>query len=307
MDLIIAALLDLGLGDPYGLFHPVQAMGALIKLEESGIRHISQTHRGLRLGGLAMALFNIALVFSLSVFLLRLLPETASRILGIYMMYSSLSAKMLAFEAKKVKEALEEGLEAGRRRLQYIVGRDTAALSQEEVIKATVETVAENTSDGVIAPLFYILLLGPAGGWTYKMVNTMDSMIGYKNDKYLHLGRYPALIDDIFNYIPARLTGLFMCLSALGKYPAKRGWQTMLRDRKNHLSPNAGYPEAAVAGLLGIELGGGHYYFGKYIFKPTLGQEDQAIGPGHIEATINIMYRTAFLFLVQVLVIRYLL
>src|SRR5699024_5785730 len=157
--------------------------------------------------------------------------------------------------------------------LSYIVGRETRDLSEEEIIKATIETVSENTSDGVIAPLIYIVLLGAPGGLAYKMVNTMDSMLGYMNDKYVDLGFFPAKIDDVFNYLPARLTGLLMCMGSICSFDVKNGLRIMIRDRKNHKSPNAIYPEGAIAGLLNIQLGGSNTYHGKIVEKPTIGDD----------------------------------
>jgi adenosylcobinamide-phosphate synthase len=197
----------------------------------------------------------------------------------------------------KVYYAFDKGIEEARYKLSFIVGRDTQNLAEGEVIRADVETVAENTSDGVIAPLFYIMLLGAPGGIMYKMVNTMDSMLGYKNEKYKDLGYFPAKIDDAFNFIPARLTGVLMCLSSILRFDVRSGIKIMMRDGKRHTSPNAGIPEAAVAGLLNIQLGGNNYYFGKLVEKPTIGDKIRNIERDDIRKAIEIMYRTELLML----------
>ncbi|SCG82834.1 cobalamin biosynthesis protein [Proteiniborus sp. DW1] len=196
-----------------------------------------------------------------------------------------------------VQKELDKGLEEGRKRLSYIVGRDTSNLDEEEIIRATVETVSENTSDGVIGPLFYIVLLGAPGGLAYKFINTMDSMLGYMNDKYKHLGYFPAKVDDLFNLIPARLTAILMNISSIGRFDFINGMKILKRDRRNHKSPNSGYPESATAGLLGIQLGGGNYYHGLYVEKPHIGDKINDVNKEHIKNTVEIMYRSEIAFL----------
>ena len=205
-----------------------------------------------------------------------------------------------------VYRALEKGVEGGRKRLSYIVGRETSNLNEEEIIKATVETVSENTADGVIGPLFYIVLFGAPGGLAYKFINTMDSMLGYMDDKYRYLGYFPAKVDDLFNLIPARLTGLLMNISSIGRFDYRNGFKILKRDRRNHKSPNSGYPESATAGLLGIQLGGGSYYHGIYVDKPSIGDKIHEINKSHIKDSIEIMYRTEIGFLIIVLLITFL-
>src|SRR5690606_5663109 len=207
-------------------------------------------------------------------------------IVNVYLIYTCIAARSLNKEAMKVYYAFDKGIEEARYKLSFIVGRDTQNLAEGEVIRADVETVAENTSDGVIAPLFYIMLLGAPGGIMYKMVNTMDSMLGYKNEKYKDLGYFPAKIDDAFNFIPARLTGVLMCLSSILRFDVRSGIKIMMRDGKRHTSPNAGIPEAAVAGLLNIQLGGNNYYFGKLVEKPTIGDKIRNIERDDIRKAI---------------------
>jgi len=293
--ILLAVILDFILGDPYNFPHPIKLMGNIIAFEDRWLR--KGTSRELRIKGLFIAVFNISLTFSLISLLLKTLRpyKYAYSLVYIYLVYTSLAAKSLDFEASKVKTALEKSLEAARYQLSFIVGRETKNLEEDEIIRATVETVAENTSDGVIAPLFYSLILGPAGGMTYKMVNTMDSMLGYKNDKYMDFGRYPALIDDVFNYLPARITGLIMCF--VGLFFSKNAFKIMARDRYKHKSPNAGFPEAAIAGILGIQLGGDNYYNGRLVKKPSLGDSKKPVEAKDIKSTINIMYLTEIIFL----------
>ena len=169
----------------------------------------------------------------------------------------------------KVVKALETGtLDDGRKAVSMIVGRDTEHLSEEEVLKAAVETVAENASDGILAPLLFAAVLGPVGGMCYKAVNTMDSMVGYKNDRYLDFGRAAAKVDDVLNFLPARISGFLMCLAACCGFDGKNAFRIFFRDRKNHASPNSAHTEAACAGALGLKLGGTHDYFGKPVVKP---------------------------------------
>ncbi|MCF6462888.1 adenosylcobinamide-phosphate synthase CbiB [Clostridium sp. Cult1] len=302
--ILIAVILDLIIGDPYSFPHPVKLMGRLISLEEKLVREINWGRQGrisnLKIGGLLIVISNIILAFTIPYLLLKTIEEykVLHSIINIYLIYTCIAARSLDKEAMKVYYGLDKGIEEARYKLSYIVGRDTKNLSEEEVIRAAIETVGENTADGVIAPLFYIMLLGAPGGLMYKMVNTMDSMLGYKNEKYMELGFFPAKVDDVYNYIPARLTGVLMCLSSIFRFNVKNGFRIMIRDRKNHKSPNAAYPEGAVAGLLNIQLGGNSYYFGKIVEKPTIGDRIRNIHRQDIKKTIEIMYRTEVLLLV---------
>ena len=203
-------------------------------------------------------------------------------------------------------QALETGgVEEGRLAVSRIVGRDTQSLTEEGVVKAAVETVAENTSDGVVAPLFYLMLFGAAGGFFYKSVNTMDSMIGYRNDRYQYFGTAAARLDDVVNYVPARLSALFMLVAAFltGK-GGRRAWKVYCRDRRRHKSPNAGQTEAVMAGALGVELAGDAWYFGKLHRKPTLGDPVRPIEPEDIRRAGKLMYLTAALALAVFLALK---
>ncbi|NMA84677.1 MAG: cobalamin biosynthesis protein CobD [Epulopiscium sp.] len=304
--ILIASVVDLLLGDPYSFPHPVKFMGKIISVEEKIGRKVSKTSVGLKSIGFMIVTINILLALLIPYYLLKAIEGLAIiyNLVNIYLIYTCIAARCLEQEATKVVQALEIGLEEGRHRLSYIVGRDTTQLGEEEILKATIETVAENTSDGVIAPLLYIMILGAPGGMVYKMVNTMDSMLGYKNKKYRDLGYFPAKIDDIFNYMPARITGLLMNFSSLFRFNSLEGFKIMIRDRKNHKSPNAAYPEGSVAGLLGVQLGGSNYYYGQLIEKPTIGDATRKVRKEDVKLTIEIMYRSEILMLVGYIIIK---
>lgn len=304
--IIIASVLDFLIGDPYSFPHPVKLMGIVISLEDEFAHKVTNNKKRLKSLGLVIVLLNISLAFFIPYYLLMILKEykIIYSLVNIYLIYTCIAARCLHYEAMKVQKSLDIGIEEARKRLSYIVGRDTSKLTEEEIIKATVETVAENTSDGVIAPLIYIFFLGAPGGLAYKMINTMDSMLGYMNEKYMDLGYFPAKIDDVFNYIPARITGLLMCIGSIFRFDAKNGFKIMIRDRKSHKSPNASYPEGTVAGLLGIQLGGSNTYHGKIVEKPTIGDQIKRITKEDIKRTIEIMYRSEVLLLLIYLISR---
>ena len=295
MNLLIAFALDIVFADPMWLPHPVVGMGEIISREYRVILQAPQ--RWKKPLGIACALLNTVATYLLIRGLLDFFSGPMKIALSIYLLYTALSAKTLHKEAYGVKKALALSLEKGRKQLSRIVGRDTASLSEEEVIKATVETVAENTSDGIIAPLFYGALFGPAGAMAYKMVNTMDSMVGYRNDTYLLAGYGAAKLDDVANWIPARITAFLMCLTAGSRSLVKHAFLTVKEFHGAHLSPNAGWCEAAAAGVLGIELGGGHNYFGEYVYKPTIGRAVNPVEPGAIDSATNLMWRSTLLYL----------
>lgn len=300
-DVIIGCGLDLIFGDPYWFPHPVRFMGWIISTEEIMIRKIFKG-KSLYFGGFIIALFNITASFFVPFYILKLASTNfwLYRIVNIFLIYTIVAAKNLRDEAFKVYEALSLSLEKARYRLSFIVGRDTKNLDELEIIRATVETVSENTSDGVIAPLFYTIFGTPLG-FMYKMVNTMDSMLGYMNQKYKYIGFFPAKIDDVFNFIPARLTGFLMLLSGFFfGYDVKYAFKIMIRDRKNHKSPNCAYPEGAIAGLLKVRLGGDNFYFGELVKKPTIGDGIKKLKKEDIIYTIKIMFTTEALFLMLV-------
>lgn len=292
MDLIIAVIIDWIFGDPPSLPHPVKLMGRIIAFEDKFIRRFGD--RWLRVGGFFIVVVNIIISFFVPYFILKLLRpyNVIYHIANIYIIYACTAAGCLHRETMKIFKAIDNGIDEARYKLSFIVGRDTKHLDEQEIVRATVETVAENTADGVIAPLLYAMIGGAPLAVVYKMVNTMDSMLGYMNEKYRYIGFFPAKIDDIFNFVPARLTGVLMCISGIFKFSVVDGFRIMIRDRKNHKSPNCAYPEGACAGLLGIQLGGDNVYFGQVVKKPRIGDSIRILERDDIKRTIEIMYRT---------------
>lgn len=299
--LIIGSILDFILGDPRGLWHPVQGIGWVISRLERILRRIFPSGKtGERWAGGLLVILTLLISVGLPALLLLLLSfmhPLLSFLLSCIFCWQMLAAKSLRVESMKVQEALEqEGLEAGRRAVSMIVGRDTRDLTEEGVIKAAVETVAENTSDGVTAPLFYMILAGPLGGIAYKAVNTMDSMVGYKNETYQYFGTCAARLDDAANFIPARLSALFMIAAAfLAGYDGKNAWRIFKRDRKKHKSPNAAHTEAVMAGALNVRLAGDAWYFGKLFKKPFIGDDIRPVERQDIARACRLEYATALL------------
>ncbi len=303
LSVFVGFALDCLLGDPLGRAHPVVLMGKLISFLENQLRpRFPKTPQGERTAGTIMAL-TVPLV-SAGVGLLLLLLAWRIHpwvylILSSFLCWQCFAARCLMTEAKKVVTCLEQqGLGAGRRQVSMLVGRDTENLTEEQVVKAAVETVAENTSDGVVAPLFWMALFGAVGGLFYKAVNTMDSMVGYKNDRYLHFGRFAAKFDDVVNFIPARLSALTMIASAfLLRLDGQNAWRIWRRDRRNHASPNSAQPESACAGALRVQLGGSASYFGKLYEKPTIGDPIRPIERGDVDRACQLLYGTSVLLL----------
>ena len=290
-------LLDLCLGDPRGWPHPIVWIGRLIAGLEAWLR---TELKNLRSAGVILVLLVLAISGLSALAALQLAGAGSGWLAGlmtIWIGWNCLALRSLHKESALVVEALQRGdLNDARQCLSMIVGRETAQLGEEEVLKACIETVAENASDGVIAPLFYLVLGGPVLALLYKASNTMDSMIGYKNDHYRQFGWAAARLDDLLNYIPARLTGLL--LVAVSFPLGLNGWaalRIMLRDSGKHSSPNAGWPEAASAGALGIQLGGPASYFGTRIDKPTFGDADQNVTVAHYRQMISLLYASSLL------------
>lgn len=308
--LFAGIILDFIIGDPHGWYHPVIAIGWLITKTENILRKVfPKTKTGERLAGMLMAVLVIVLSAGIpAVFLIlfyRIHP-IAGVILESIMCYFLLAAKSLKTESMKVKEALEtEGLAAGRKAVSMIVGRDTEQLDETGVIKAAVETVAENTSDGVIAPMLFMALFGGIGGFFYKSVNTMDSMVGYKNERYQYFGTAAARLDDMVNYIPARVSALVMILSCpFCGLDGKGAWRIFRRDRYNHKSPNSAQTEAVMAGALQVQLAGPAWYFGKKHEKPTIGDDIRPVEAADITRSNRLMYVTTVLTAVILLGIK---
>lgn len=297
----LGALLDLCLGDPHWMPHPVRLMGRLIAGLEKALRpRFPASPAGERRAGLlltAAVLLVCAGIPALLLFLCGMLSAALRFVVESWMCYQLLAAKSLYVESTRVQRALEaDDLPLARKQVSMIVGRDTENLDRAQVAKAAVETVAENTSDGVVAPLFYLALGGPVLGFFYKAVNTMDSMVGYQNETYLHLGRYAAKLDDLMNYLPARLSALLMIAAAglTGGSP-RRAAKIWRRDRRKHKSPNSAQTEAVCAGALGLELAGDAYYFGKRCPKETIGDPVRPIGPRDILRANRLMFATGAL------------
>lgn len=290
--LITAVLLDLLLGDPRRLPHPVVGIGRLISALETILRRLVRSELA---GGALLLVGVVGSTYLLTFLLLRgacALHPYIGFAVSAWLSYTCLAARSLHHESKLVADRLIAGdLEGSRHFLSRIVGRDTDDLTEPEIWRALVETVAENTSDGVIAPLFYLMLGGPALGLAYKAVNTLDSMVGYRNERYLLFGRASARFDDLANWLPARITGLLMvAVAPLIGLSGKEAFRMMLRDGRNHSSPNSGVPEAATAGALGVRLGGTNRYFGKPVEKPTIGDPRRDLSIESYRGAIRLMY-----------------
>ena len=308
--LCIGFCIDLLIGDPHGLPHPVAAIGHLISLLERLFRRLfPKTPGGERAAGACIWILTALIAAALPALLLwgcarvsvwlRLAVESV-------MCGQILAAKSLRDESMKVYAALKHGsLDEARQAVSMIVGRDTQNLTEEGVTKAAVETVAENTSDGVIAPLFYMLIGGAVLGFTYKAINTMDSMVGYKNDKYQWFGTAAAKLDDVVNFIPARVSAVLMILAAyLTGMDGKNAARIFRRDRFNHKSPNSAQTEAVMAGALDVQLAGDAWYFGKLHKKPTIGDPVREMELLDIRRSHKLLYGTAMLGLILGIILR---
>lgn len=301
---LVGFLLDLCLGDPHWLYHPIRLVGAWIAWLEKKL-HKEETPRNEkkeRTEGTYLV-FAVLLVTGLCVVgiltFAYLLHPAVGVIVESVMTYQILATKCLKVESMRVYTCLKKGdLPAARQAVSMIVGRDTANLDETGVAKAAIETVAENTSDGVIAPMLYTALFGPILGFLYKAVNTMDSMVGYKNDKYLFFGRTAAKLDDVVNYIPARISAWLLILAASfpgREFSGREAYRIFQRDRYQHASPNSAQTEAACAGALGIQLAGDAFYFGKKVEKPYIGDAMRPVEAEDIRRVNRLMYRAAWI------------
>ena len=311
--LLIGWLLDLWLGDPAWLPHPVVGFGKMIAFGEHRLNKGS--HRMLKGGLLAVGLILLAFGFTwvlrtvLSVFAIFIFDGTHEQvyqlpvflwIFDVMAIFCCLAGTTLIREVREVFHAVDRSLDEGRKQVARIVGRDTSELSAQEVRTAALETLAENLSDGVIAPLFWLAIGGVPAMVAYKMVNTLDSMIGYRTDRYKDFGCWAAHIDDVANYIPARITALLMAIAA-GK-PQLIGF--VWRNGCNHASPNSGYPEAALAGILDCRFGGPHYYFGELFYKPYIGENARELTTADMQKAVRIN-RTAEVLAIIIITIIY--
>lgn len=297
-------LLDLVFGDPYFLPHPIRLIGRLIAGTEKRLRERrreADEHTAFLQGVwlVVIVLCSVAIVFFPLLFMAYRLHPHLGLVVESVMTYQILAVKCLKIESMKVCHCLQDGnLEQARRAVSMIVGRDTDCLDEEGVAKAAIETVAENTSDGVIAPMLYLAVGGPVLGFLYKAVNTMDSMVGYKNEEYLHFGRAAAKLDDIVNFIPARVSAYLMIVTVflLGKpYSGKSAIAIYRRDRRKHASPNSAQTEAVCAGALGIQLAGDGRYFGEVVKKPHIGNAWRRAEYEDIRRVNRLLYGTACL------------
>lgn len=299
--LLTGYVLDLIFGDPRQIYHPIRIIGNLIAVLEKGIRKVfPKTSKGELAGGTMLVVLVVLICTAVPAALLGLaawIHPVVYWLLASFWCWQILATKSLKTESMKVYAPLKEGdLPAARRAVAMIVGRDTERLTVEGVAKAAVETVAENTSDGIVAPLIFLALGGPALGFFYKAVNTMDSMVGYKNERYLYFGRTAARLDDVLNFLPSRISAWLMILAAafLGM-DGKNAKRIYLRDRRNHASPNSAQTEAVMAGALRVQLAGDAWYFGELYKKPTIGDPFRAVEPEDIVRANRLMYLTSAL------------
>lgn len=308
MDILLGFILDTIIGDPYKLPHPIRWIGSFISILEKLCRKIAKSNTMLMILGAILVFIVVFVSGGITLLVLKLASfnKYAYLIVSSVICYYMLAGKSLKTESMKVYKAFENNdTEGARKAVSMIVGRDTQSLTKEGIIKAAVETVAENSSDGVVAPLIYMLIFGPVGGVVYKAVNTMDSMIGYVDEKYFYIGKFAAKLDDVLNYIPARISGILVIISAfILRYDYKNAFRIFKRDRRKHASPNSAQTESAMAGALGVQLAGDATYFGVVHKKPYIGDKKREIENEDIKRANDIMYTMTIICLVVGLVIR---
>lgn len=302
--LMIGFVLDLLLGDPEWLYHPVCIIGKYISFMEKKLRKRGGNLRKSAVFLTASTVLLTMAVVAVLMWLLSLIGRIPLLIGMSLLNWMGIAVTCMSKEARGVAKALDKGVDAGRTQVARIVGRDTQSLNEEEIIKATIETVAENTTDGVISPLFYAAIGGPVLLWGFKAASTLDSMVGYLDEKYRDIGWSSAKLDDVLNYLPARITALLMCLAAFFTgMDGKNAWRIVQRDHANHKSPNCAWSEAAAAGAMHIQLGGTHDYFGKPIEKPTIGDADRPAQREDIDKVNWLLYVTSGMMMAVILLI----
>lgn len=309
--LALAYLADLAVGDPRWLPHPTRWIGRWIGRVERIFYDKAASPDLQRLAGGAFWLIVVAGVFFGAMSLMELAAYfdlIVAQAVAVWLAYTTLATRSLHRESSHVIAALRDGdLVLARERLAMIVSRDTGELEERDILRAVIETVAENISDGIVAPLVFLALGGPVAALLYKAVNTMDSMVGYDNEQYRYFGWCAARVDDLVNWVPARMSGLLLVVAAAClKLDWRNGWRMMRRDAGKMKSPNAGYPEAAAAGALGVQLGGRNVYFGQVVEKPTLGEAGAPMTVDTYRLMIRLMYLTSLLAFALVLGGRYL-
>ena len=299
----IAYVLDLIFGDPQNIIHPVQIIGKMINIGEKSLlgKKYKSDRKYKFFAGMILNITVISLTYGIT-YLIRRTSENSIilTVAEIYLMYTVFSINSLAREGNRVYNILKEGnIERARKDLSYLVSRDTETMDEKMIIRSTMETISENTVDGIVAPMLYMFLGGLPLSMTYKAINTFDSMVGYKNEKYMDFGKFSAKLDDVANFIPARITGILIVIgSIILGYDYKNSLKVFIRDRKNHSSPNSGHAEAGVAGALGVQFGGRVSYFGKEVDKPVIGDKIKDFELEDIKKNIKIMYVASFLSLV---------
>lgn len=309
ISIITGYVLDLIIGDPPDFPHPIRLIGNMISYLEKKLRLSCKNMKSERKAGIMLwfiVVFTSFLVPYLIIFLASKINTVFAVVIKSIMIYYILATKSLKDESMKVYYALSKNnLSEARLYLSYIVGRDTEKLNEEAISKAAVETVAENTSDGVIAPLIFILIGGAPLGFMYKAINTLDSMVGYKNEKYINFGRFSAIADDVANFLPSRIAAILMIFAAyILKMDHKAAYKIFKRDRFNHKSPNSAQTESVCAGALNIMLGGSNYYGGMLVEKPSIGDNIKKISKEDIQFSNKLMYTTSVICLLLGILIK---
>ena len=296
----IAYVLDLVFGDPQNIIHPVQVIGKMINIGEKSLlgKKYKSDRKYKFFAGMILNITVISVTYAVTYLIYKSSENSIIfTVAEIYLMYTIFSINSLAREGNRVYNILKEGnIERARKDLSYLVSRDTGTMNEKMIIRSTMETISENTVDGIVAPMLYMFLGGLPLSITYKAINTFDSMVGYKNEKYMDFGKFSAKLDDVANFIPARITGILIVIASmiLG-YDYKNSLKIFIRDRKNHSSPNSGHAEAGVAGALGVQFGGRVSYFGKEVDKPVIGDKAKDFELEDIKKNIKIMYAASFL------------
>ncbi|HHV81306.1 MAG TPA: adenosylcobinamide-phosphate synthase CbiB [bacterium] len=308
-DIVMGYIADLIFGDPYWFPHPVRFIGRFISSFENLLRRLVHSETSEKIAGFILTGVTVVISYLVVWILLKISLSVSTllfHIVNIFFIYTVLATRCLGDEAKKIYRYLINGdINNARKALSYIVGRDTEKLDVQGICRAVIETVSENTSDGIVAPLFYLFLGGVPLAMAYKAINTLDSMVGYKNERYINMGMASARLDDIANFIPARLTSFLIAIASFitGLNP-RRSLSIMLRDGRNNPSPNSGYPEASMAGALGVRLGGPSSYGGQIVEKPYIGDPEDTVTPEHIILSTRVMYVTSLLALITGLIIQ---